>query len=134
TKRRRLEAAGASQDSPHDGRSKHRKSPSEDIDESWEWDRERMDRKEKKRDHSTDDFFDDNKRRKSEDHHAAARKQNGEPNGSSKSHGERDYKEKSKAGHSSRREMYIDADDTQKVVKVKEKRDKSYPFILMSPD
>ncbi|GFR79737.1 THO complex subunit 2-like [Elysia marginata] len=88
--------------------------------------RERLDRKEKKRDHSMDDFDADSKRRKSEDHHATARKQNGEPNGSqSKSHGERDHKEKSKAGHSSRREMYVDGDDSQKVIKVKEKRDKS---------
>ncbi|KAK3741029.1 hypothetical protein RRG08_005719 [Elysia crispata] len=126
SKRRRLEAGGASQDSPHEGRSKYRKSPSEELDESWEWERERVDRKEKKRDHPMDDFDADNKRRKSEDHHAAARKQNGEPNGSSsKSHGEREHKEKSKASHSSRREIYTDGDDSQKIVKVKEKREKS---------
>uniref|UniRef100_A0A0B7AHQ5 Uncharacterized protein n=2 Tax=Arion vulgaris TaxID=1028688 RepID=A0A0B7AHQ5_9EUPU len=55
----------------------------------------------------------------------ASRKLNGEPNGTSlKSHSEKEYKDKSKQGHSSRKEQFLDEETSQKT-KVKDKRDKS---------
>ncbi|KAI8730191.1 uncharacterized protein LOC129925689 [Biomphalaria glabrata] len=68
------------------------------------------------------------KRRKSEDHYLASRKQNGEANGSSKMYAERDYKEKSKQqSHSSKSKEQFNETDGSPKLKMKEKRDKSYP-------
>ncbi|XP_012937232.1 THO complex subunit 2 [Aplysia californica] len=125
SKRRRLEAGATSQDSSLEVRTKHRKSASPD-DEGWEMEKEK-ERKEKKRDHSMEEHDAEfTKRRKSEEHYSASRKLNGEPNGSLlKGHGEREYKEKSsKQSHSSRKEQFIDGEDSPKI-KTKEKREKS---------
>ncbi|BFZ15044.1 hypothetical protein BsWGS_18083 [Bradybaena similaris] len=129
-KRRRLEAGGSSQESPppHDGRSKTRKSPSEEADESWDsWEREK-ERKEKKRDHSADVYDADlSKKRKSDDHYPVSRKLNGEPNGALlKGYSEKEYKDKSKQSHSSKKEQFIDDEGSSLKTKVKDKRDKSY--------
>jgi len=120
SKRRRMDAVAATQDSGLEQRSRHRKSSSPDENE-WEIER---DRKEKKREHSMDEHDEFSKRRKSEDHYAS-RKLNGEPNGSSAGHTHREYKEKSsKPSHSSRKDQFADGDDSPKL-KSKDKRDKS---------
>ncbi|KAH9492653.1 THO complex subunit 2, partial [Bulinus truncatus] len=131
SKRRRLETSGSSQESPVDARSKHRKSPTSlEADGSFEMERDK-ERKEKKREHSLETYdIELSKRRKSDDHSITSRKQNGESNGSSaKVYSERDYKDKSskQQSHSSRKEQFVEADDSPKM-KNKEKREKSYPL------
>ncbi|KAI8733325.1 hypothetical protein BgiBS90_037056, partial [Biomphalaria glabrata] len=122
-------------ESPVDGRSKHRKSPtSQEADESFEMKKDRKDKKRFRRDYkciistpvilfrNTVETYDPelSKRRKS--------KQNGEANGSSKMYAERDYKEKSKQqSHSTKSKEQFNETDGSPKLKMKEKRDKSYP-------